>query len=173
VGKCFRNEDHYVGLERLLCFSLREIVCIGEEENVRSFLTKSKQRILDFAAAINIPLEAKIASDPFYDSEGMRAKMQMRFPVKEELVYKELSLASVKFHLRFFGERCNIRTVDENVAFSGCLGMGIERWVSVLMDIFAGDVEVIQDYLRAYLKQYTNGEDTPSILTDKEIENKQ
>jgi len=149
VGKCFRNEEYYRGLERLLCFSLREIVFVGGDEEVRLFLARSKQKVLDFAAAIGLPLEVKVAGDPFYDSEGIRAKMQRRFPVKEELVYEgRLALASVNFHLSFFGERCNIRTGDEKFAFSACVGMGIERWVHVLMERFNKDISKIYDILQ-------------------------
>lgn len=149
VGKCFRNEEYYRGLERLLCFSLREIVFLGEDEEVRLFLARSKQKVLDFAAAIGLPLEVKVAGELFYDSEGIRAKMQKRFPLKKELVYGgRLALASVNFHLSFFGEGCNIRTEDEKFAFSGCVGMGIERWVYALLEQFDMDVGVICDVLR-------------------------
>ena len=151
VGKCFRNEEYYRGVERLLCFSLREIVFVGGDEEVRLFLTRSKQKVWDFAEAIELPLEVKVAGDPFYDSEGIRAKMQRRFPLKEELAYEgRLALASVNFHLSFFGERCNIRTGDEKFVFSGCVGMGIERWVYALMDRFDANVEAICSVLHGY-----------------------
>jgi hypothetical protein len=61
---------------------------VGGDEEVRLFLTRSKQKVWDFAEAIELPLEVKVAGDPFYDSEGIRAKMQRRIPVKEELVYE-------------------------------------------------------------------------------------
>jgi len=136
LGQCFRNESYYQGLERLLSFRLREIVCVGSDLEVKSFLARCKQKILDFAGEIGLPLQVKVASDPFYDTEGVRAKMQKRFPVKEELVYEGVALASVNFHLSFFGERCNIRMEDEKFAFSGCVGMGIERWIDALMKRF-------------------------------------
>lgn len=133
LGQCFRNESYYKGLERLLSFRLREIVCIGSDLEVKSFLARCKEKILAFAAEIGLPLEVKVASDPFYEPNGVRAKMQKRFPVKEEFVYEGVALASANFHLNFFGERCNIRTEDEKFAFSGCVGMGIERWVNILI----------------------------------------
>jgi seryl-tRNA synthetase len=132
LGQCFRNESYYQGLERLLSFRLREIVCVGSDLEVKSFLARCKEKILAFAAEIGLPLEVKVASDPFFEADGVRAKMQKRFPVKEEFVYEGMALASVNFHLNFFGERCDIRTEDEKFAFSGCVGMGIERWVGVL-----------------------------------------
>lgn len=140
LGQCFRNESYYQGLERLLSFRLREIVCVGSDLEVKSFLARCKQKILDFAGEIGLPLQVKVASDPFYDADGVRAKMQKRFPVKEEFVYEGIALASANFHLSFFGERCNIRTEDGKFAFSGCVGMGIERWVGVLMERWGGDV---------------------------------
>jgi seryl-tRNA synthetase len=145
VAGCFRNEQEYNGLARLWGFSMREIVCIGPAEAVQAHLTSCKQRVVDFAAAIGLPLEIQVASDPFYQPLSSRAVMQKLFPVKEEFVYcGTVAIASVNFHRNFFGERCNILTKDEQPAFSGCQAFGIERWLYALLDYFKQDGAAIE-----------------------------
>ena len=144
AGQCFRNEAYYVPLERQQCFTQRDIVCVGSEAAVNEHLDRSQRTLLDFAEALGLPVEWKVANDLFFDQEGVRAKMQRRFKVKKELVYDgRLALASVNYHLTFFGERCQIMTAEGQPAFSGCVGMGLERWLSVLLERFNHNVPAI------------------------------
>lgn len=149
VAQCFRNEMEYPGLQRMWGFKMREIVCIGSDEAVHTFLAGMKETIQNFANQINLPLELEIASDPFYDSQGRRALMQKLSPVKFEFIYGgSVAIASANFHRNFFGERCNIRTADGSFAFSGCVAFGIERWIYALLDRFDGDVRNICQLLK-------------------------
>jgi seryl-tRNA synthetase len=144
VASCFRNEVEYKGLQRLWGFSMREIVCIGPIEAVQSHLESFKQRILHFANQIELPLNIQVATDPFYQTQSARTLMQQLFPVKEEFVYGDsVAIASVNFHRNFFGERCGIKTSNEQAAFSGCVAFGIERWIHALLEHFRGDVDFI------------------------------
>lgn len=137
VATCFRREDHFDGLRRLLGFTMREIVCVGDRDSVRAHLAHYKARVLDFLAEIGLPVEVQIATDPFFDRGGARALSQKLFPVKEEFTYDgSLAIASVNFHRNFFGERCDIRTADGEPAFTGCVAFGLERWLSALGDHF-------------------------------------
>ena len=52
--------------------------------------------------------------------------------VKEELLCGDLAIASLNFHRNFFGERCGIQLASGGPAFTGCVGMGLERWIHVL-----------------------------------------
>src|SRR5262249_38958342 len=97
-ASCFRNEVEYVGFERLWGFTMREIVCVGDLPAVQDHLSRYKALVTGFAASIGLPLEVKAATDPFYDRSGSRAKMQEKFPVKEELVHHGLALGSLNFH---------------------------------------------------------------------------
>src|ERR1700739_2994988 len=45
VATCFRREHHFDGLKRLLGFSMREIVCIGDREAVLAHLDGFKKRL--------------------------------------------------------------------------------------------------------------------------------
>jgi len=138
VATCFRREDHFDGLRRLLGFTMREIVCVGGREDVLAHLAHYRGRLVEFAARLGLPVEVRPASDPFFDAGGARALMQRLFPVKEEFVYNgSLAIASVNFHRNFFGERLDIRTAgDGSYAFSGCVAFGLERWISALGDHF-------------------------------------
>ena len=141
VANCFRNEKHYDDLRRLWGFTMREIVCIGTHEEVQAHLVTSKARLLRFADDLGLGLTVEVGSDPFYEPQSPRARMQQLFPQKEEFLYGgSVAIASVNFHRNFFGERCNIRTPDGQHAFTGCMAFGIERWLYALLDRFEHDV---------------------------------
>jgi seryl-tRNA synthetase len=137
VANCFRREDHFDGLRRLLGFTMREIVCVGEREAVLGHIARYQQLIGDYLAEIELPVEVAIASDPFFDPDASRALMQQLFPVKREFVYGgSLAIASVNYHRNFFGERCRISLPSGEPAFSGCVAFGLERWLAALTDHF-------------------------------------
>jgi hypothetical protein len=147
VANCFRREEHFDD-HRLLGFTMREIVCVGDRDAVLAHLAHFKERILAFASAIGLPLSAKPSSDPFFDASGARAVMQQLFPVKEELVHgdddHEVALASLNYHRNFFGERCEIELPDGTPAFSSCVAFGLERWIAVLLSSVDGGHEEIR-----------------------------
>ena len=148
AAQCFRNEAHFEGLSRLFSFYLREIVCVGPVEAVREFLTRVKEELLGLADDLRLALQVCPATDPFYDRQAPAATLQRLFPVKEEFVYGDgLALASVNYHLGFFGERCDIRTADGQIAHSACVGMGLDRWVQALLDRFKGNATAVCDML--------------------------
>lgn len=137
AANCFRREEAYEGLRRLLGFYMREIVCIGDRGAVLAHLGNFKTLIGETLGSIGLPFEIEPSSDPFYEAGGSRAIMQKVFPVKEEVVYDgSLAIASVNFHRNFFGERCNIRTADGEYAYSGCVAFGVERWIAALTEHF-------------------------------------
>ncbi|MFJ2743729.1 hypothetical protein ACIO3O_29230 [Streptomyces sp. NPDC087440] len=135
VGTCFRNEDHYRGLQRLLGFSMREIVCVGPEDTAKSHLVRAKQAVTALCGELGLDLKLEVATDPFFDKNGGKAKMQRLFPVKEEFVVNGLAIGSVNYHRNFFGERCGIRAGAET-AHTSCLAFGLERWVHTLTERF-------------------------------------
>ena len=140
VATCFRREQHYDGLRRLFGFTMREIVCVGPREAVLDHLRTFKDRIRVFFDRLGLPYQVEAATDPFFDPNGARTLMQKLFPVKEEFLYHgDLAIASVNFHRNFFGERCRIRLADGDLAFTGCVAFGLERWLAALHEHFAGD----------------------------------
>jgi hypothetical protein len=132
-GDCFRRETHYSGLDRLLGFTQREIVAVGAREPVEHFVRGLHSLMREGAARFGIEADLVPATDPFFETNGARAKMQQLFPVKHELVSSRgVAIASANLHRNFFGERCGIKLADGGAAYTGCLGLGVERWMSEL-----------------------------------------
>ncbi|MFP5289170.1 MAG: hypothetical protein ACLGI9_25770 [Thermoanaerobaculia bacterium] len=141
VANCFRNEQRYDDLRRLWGFTMREIVCIGTQDEVQDHLRHFKQRVSRFGDELGLGLAIAIGEDPFYQPQSPRSLMQQLFPQKEEFVYGgSVAIASLNFHRNFFGERCNISTAGGQLAFTGCVAFGLERWLHALNDCFKGDL---------------------------------
>ncbi|WP_020139874.1 hypothetical protein [Streptomyces sp. 351MFTsu5.1] len=135
VNRCFRNEDHYVPLRRLVSFQMREIVALGSYGHTQQVLDSFTERITAFGTALGLELDRVAASDPFFENGGARALMSRISPVKHEFQAGGLAVASVNTHRNFFGERCRIRLADSSgFAFTSCVAFGLERWVAVLLD---------------------------------------
>jgi seryl-tRNA synthetase len=150
LGTCFRNEQRYESLERLLAFQMRELVCIGPASAVEAHLTRCRDAFATFSGALGLDLTLTAATDPFFGTDPARAKMQRLFPNKHEFLFQSrLAVASVNAHRNFFGERCEIRLEDESFAYSGCFGVGLERFASALIEQ-AGGVEPALERARAY-----------------------
>ncbi|KJK56561.1 hypothetical protein [Saccharothrix sp. ST-888] len=142
VNRCFRNEEHYGGLRRLLSFQMREIVALGSYEHSRQVLTAFTERITAFGRALGLALDRVAASDPFFENDGGRALLAKLSPVKFEFQVEGLAISSVNTHRNFFGERCNIRRLDgDEYAYTSCVAFGLERWLSVLLDLHGGDAQ--------------------------------
>ncbi len=143
VATCFRNEDHYNGLQRLLGFSMREIVFVGGEDGAKAHLEAFKERVLELTGTLGLEVNLEVATDPFFDKNSGKAKMQRLFPVKQEFVVDGLAIGSVNYHRNFFGERCEISvasdanaTVGDDVAHTSCAAFGLERWIHTLTNRF-------------------------------------
>jgi len=133
LGRCFRREERYEGLRRLVGFHMREIVALGTAEFAAEHLARFGDRIAAFAEALDLSMTKEAAGDPFYDRDGQRALLQKLAPVKHEFLVDGLAIASVNVHRNFFGERCDIRLASTGTpAFTSCVAFGLERWLSVL-----------------------------------------
>lgn len=157
VAVCARREAQFDGLRRLLSFTLREIVCVGARDEVLRHLDMAKKLMTGFLRALGLPVQVVTANDPFFDQSTSRALVGRLFPVKEEVVYgNDLAIASANFHRNFFGERCDITMPDGSPAFSGCVGFGIERWVSALGEEFGDDFIQIAARVRQARQESTD-----------------
>jgi seryl-tRNA synthetase len=133
LGRCFRKEERYEELRRLIGFHMREIVALGSREFVAAHLDEFGERMTAFLDALDLPFRKEAATDPFYDRGGQRALMQKLAPVKHEFVVDELAIGSLNVHRNFFGERCSITLAGSGEpVFTGCVAFGLERWLSVL-----------------------------------------
>ena len=109
---------------------MREIVCIGTAQEVKTFLANLQERVGQFFQAIQLPIEWKSATDPFFNpSRNPKYLLQKLDPVKTEMVFGEkLAIGSVNFHRNYFGEAFRINCQGKE-AFSGCVAFGLERWL--------------------------------------------
>jgi len=130
-NRVFRNEGSQ-RLDRLLSFSVRDIIVVGDEEYVR----KTREVFLQKAGAFikELLIEAKIvrATDPFFATKSSKAFMQKTADLKHEIQAwipydgKAIAVGSINLHLDTFGKRFSMN-VKNGTAFSACFGIGFER----------------------------------------------
>lgn len=134
ANRCFRQEDHFDGLRRLLTFQMREVVAVGSHAHTQQHLAAFSTRIERFAKQLSLELAVVPAADPFFQRDGSRALLQRLGAVKNEFQVDGLAVSSVNTHHNFFGERACIRLATGEPAFTSCVAFGLERWLSVVLD---------------------------------------
>jgi seryl-tRNA synthetase len=134
---CFRREAFYAPLERQWAFSMREIVCLGTADEVKSFLDAEQHRVAAFVGRLGLPVKFANATDPFFrPARNPKYLLQKLEPVKTEMVFQgQLAIGSLNFHRNYFGEAFGIRRAGAE-AFSGCVAFGIERWIGAFVRQF-------------------------------------
>ena len=140
MGRVFRYESRNInGLDRLYEFNVRELVFVGSEDFVRSIRAKSLPIIEELANLIDIDCQVQTATDPFFATVSAAKKFwQAAQEVKNEIkipalsndgTTKMLACGSINLHGNFFGKRFNFTDGNGEPAQTGCVGLGIERWV--------------------------------------------
>lgn len=134
-ANCFRREEHYEPLQRQWCFGMREIVCIGSKNDVQAFLTDYRSFLERAITTLELPVEFKLATDPFFNPENSPGYiMQLIDPVKHEMVYEGgLAIGSLNYHRQTFGEAFNLQVAGAK-AYSACIAFGLERWMFAVMN---------------------------------------
>ncbi|MUM18786.1 hypothetical protein BI330_02095 [Mycobacterium sp. CBMA 623] len=142
VNRCFRAEDHYEPLRRVLGFHMREIVAVGSFDFCSAHTASFSARIVELCNALRFDVQVEPGLDPFFDKEAPRAVFSKISPVKYEFVVDGISIASINNHRTFFGVNSDIR-VGADIANTSCVAFGLERWVSVLQSrgIVASDIK--------------------------------
>ena len=140
LGRVFRYESRNIrGLDRLYEFNVRELVFVGNEDYVRSCREKALPIVEELAAWMDIDCKVQTATDPFFATVSAAKKFwQAAQEVKNEIKIpalgsdgevKQLACGSINLHGNFFGKRFDIKDGDGEPAQTGCVGLGIERWV--------------------------------------------
>jgi seryl-tRNA synthetase len=139
-GTCWRHEgERLAPLERGWAFTMREIVCVGAERDVKEFLDRCVERVSTLERAAGLDCELVAASDPFFAPTARgRAALQRIKALKHELEFrfadgKPLAIASFNDHELFFGEAFGISLRDGTAAWSGCVAFGVERWLLAIL----------------------------------------
>jgi len=140
-GRVFRYESrNLAGLDRLWEFNVRELVFVGTDEHVAECRRRVLPLIGELAAMLDLECRIETASDPFFATvSAARTFWQRAQEVKNEIVLpigpgadgapRTLACGSINLHGRFFGERFGIAGADGGAAATGCVGLGIERWI--------------------------------------------
>ncbi len=140
LGRVFRYESRNInGLDRLYEFNVRELVFVGDEDFVRDVRKKSLPIVEELASFIDIDCQVQTATDPFFATVSAAKKFwQAAQEVKNEIKIpalsndgsqKLLACGSINLHGNFFGKRFGFTSANGEPAQTGCVGLGIERWV--------------------------------------------
>ena len=137
---CFRKEKEVTPLQRQMNFTMREVVCVGVQEEVQTFLATFRQIVEDFFNRWSLPVELEHATDPFFNAPTNRKYiMQKVAPLKHEMVYDgHLAIGSINFHQNSFGETFDI-SCQGGPIYSGCVAFGLERWLFAFLDRFGAN----------------------------------
>lgn len=141
-GKCFRNELEWkLDDFRKEEFYMKEIIFIGTKE----FVLETRKRLIEkvWNAFNKLSLVGRIetASDPFfYNEDFKKGTFQKLADTKYELIgvhgNGETSLASFNFCGQSLCKAYNIRDLENDCLYSGCVAFGLDRWVSLVKDIY-------------------------------------
>jgi seryl-tRNA synthetase len=140
LGRVFRYESRNIsGLDRLYEFNVRELVFVGDDEYVRDCRRRALKVVESLATYFDIDCRIQTATDPFFATVSAAKKFwQAAQEVKNEIKIpsldatgqvKQLACGSINLHGNFFGRRFDIKGADGEAVQTGCVGLGIERWV--------------------------------------------
>jgi seryl-tRNA synthetase len=135
-SRCFRREEFYEPLTRQSNFSMREMVCIGSIDDVQANLNRWRDQLGRLCDQIGLPVRFEQATDPFFNpSMNPGYVMQKLAPLKTEVMYEDVAIASLNLHHDHFGRAFDIKFGDQP-ASSACVAFGLERWLFALASHF-------------------------------------
>jgi seryl-tRNA synthetase len=141
----FRNEPSE-DPARLQMFHQRELVRIGDQEQVLAWRESWISRAKTVLEECGLNATFDLASDPFFGRGGkLLAKSQREQNLKFELLVSIASpqptaVASFNFHQEHFGSVFGIRLHDGRIANSACVGFGLERIALAMLRAHGMDV---------------------------------
>ena len=128
----FRNEPSG-DPARLQMFHQREMVRIGEADDVIAWRETWMARARDIFEQVDLDATLAVASDPFFGRGGKllannQRSQGLKFEVLVPIASPEpTAVTSFNFHQDHFGSAFGIQLHDGTVANSACLGFGLER----------------------------------------------
>lgn len=140
MGRVFRYESRNInGLDRLYEFNVRELVFVGDDAFVRQCRMKALPIVEELAGYFDLDCRVQTATDPFFATvsaakkfwqAAQEVKNEIKIPVLDsEGREKLLACGSINLHGNFFGQRFGFTDASGAPAQTGCVGLGIERWV--------------------------------------------
>ncbi len=140
LGPCwvFRNEPSE-DPARMQMFHQRELVRIGEAEDVLEWRDTWMSRAALMYEKLALDARLEVASDPFFGRGGkllansqreQRFKFEMLAPIACD---EPTAVTSFNFHQEHFGTAFGIQFADGRPANSACVGFGLERITLALL----------------------------------------
>jgi hypothetical protein len=136
AARCFRHEATCEAT-RFQSFEMVEIVCVGDDDEVRVFATEGLKTTRYLLDGFGLPATAEPANDPFFGAAAaLLVAEQQATDAKTELVAGgpggPFAVASVNRHGDHFGRAFAI-DAGGAPASSACIAFGIERLMLALL----------------------------------------
>ncbi|HET7121209.1 MAG TPA: amino acid--[acyl-carrier-protein] ligase [Solirubrobacterales bacterium] len=119
---------------RLQMFHQREIVRIGEPEEVIAWRQRWRDRAVELLRGLGLDAKFDVANDPFFGRSGrLLARSQRAQELKFEVVVpiagpEPTAVASFNYHQDHFSSTYGLEVEGEDpTAHTACLGFGLER----------------------------------------------
>lgn len=145
ASDCFRHEPS-MDVDRLQSFRMREFVRIGSPDQVTAFQQAWVAKAGALADQLGLVWDLEIANDPFFGRGGqLMAASQMEQALKFELTAAirpqgaPSACMSFNYHQDHFGVTWDIKTVEGEVAHTGCVAFGIDRLALALFVAHGAD----------------------------------
>ena len=143
---------------RMQSFRVREFVRAGAPATVVAWRDQWLQRGLELLTSLGLPARSDVASDPFFGRAGKilasgQKEQKLKFEILVPVISAEdpTAVCSFNYHQDHFGHVFGIRTADDQVAHTACLGFGLERCVMALFKTHGFDVKQWPAAVRARL----------------------
>jgi seryl-tRNA synthetase len=141
----FRNEPSQ-DPARLQMFHQREMVRLGEPDQVLAWRDAWSQQAVEILGALGLDAKADLASDPFFGRSGkMLARSQRSQALKLEVLVsitaeEPTAVASFNAHREHFSSVFDLRQPNGEHAHTACVGFGLERITLALLSRHGLDV---------------------------------
>lgn len=148
LGKSFRFESgNHNNTERLLEFSMREIISIGSHSMLLHESALLQKILIDLGQALGLTFTITTANDMFIGKDAATrtlsqniSKSKLEFNIYYPNSRRHVACASVNRHSTFFTGPMNIREKSTGALLeSMCFGLGIERLSTMLMAYYQSD----------------------------------
>lgn len=155
---CFRREPSSSDAPRLQSFRMHEYVQIGTAEDVIAARERWIIQAQSMVDALMLPYHIEIANDPFFGRIGkLVASSQRERNLKFELLVpitdgaEPTACCSFNYAEDHFTAACQIEMQDGAKAYSGCIGIGMERFTLALFRHHGFDPRAWPQGVRAVL----------------------
>lgn len=118
---------------RMQMFHQREIVRLGEPEQVADWRERWRNRAVEMLRGIGLDAKLDVATDPFFGRSGRmlaasQREQELKFEVSVPIAGPEpTAVASFNYHQDHFAAAYGIEMADGSGAHTACLGFGLER----------------------------------------------